>query len=158
MSVPGELEGCQSSLGAREPCSSPLSIPGRCGDASFWAATQKSDKAVVVSVEARGRSQTKQSTIPLSIPDDSVTVRVLYGKQLTRNFCTDVIFSPSQPKEEQSAIAGSGVIVLDPPKPSVNSSCGRTGGTLTLDGLVAKDGTRFAPITVTTRSIGCYAG
>jgi hypothetical protein len=50
---------------------------------------------------------------------------------------------------------GSGRLEVDPPLAA--SHCGAQ-GRLRLDGLVASDGTRFAPIDIRTKSIGCYAG
>jgi len=54
---------------------------------------------------------------------------------------------------------GEGSIALDPlPRGPDRDSCGTVSGTLELTGLEAEDGTTFAPIRVTSDSIGCYAG
>lgn len=133
-----------------------------CGEAYFWAATASGDVAVTVNIEARSRSAAEPTTYPLDLPDDEVTVRVLRGRDLPRNFCTDVIDGNAQPTSEVEVQSGTGSIVLDPLPPAGNSGCGTSdkepNGTLRLTGLVADDGTVFEPIEVETGSIGCYSG
>lgn len=68
-----------------------LTESGACGEAFFWAATPAGDVAVTVTVEADRRSSTERTTIPISLSDPAVIVEVLRGRQMTMNFCTDVI-------------------------------------------------------------------
>ena len=134
-----------------------LTQSGACGEAYFWAASENGAVAVTVSVEARDRSADEQTVIRFAVTDPGVEVKVLHGNQLHRNFCTDVIDGASEPKEAEAAAVGEGEIQLDPPGPEV-SSCGTTSGTLRLQGLEAESGLTFAPIDVSSESIGCYAG
>jgi hypothetical protein len=83
-----------------------------------------------------------------------VVGEILSGRALSRNFCTDMIDGSSMPKRKAAAIGGTGSITLDPKRPT---ACGST-GTLRLNGLVARDGTTFAPIEVRSSGIGCYSG
>ena len=136
-----------------EPTLVELTQSGACGDAYFWAATETGNRAVTVTVEARDRSDTEPTTIPVDLDD----VQILSGDHLDRNFCTDVLFTESEPQETLAATDGEGEIVLDPPLTAADNPCGAN-GTLTLDGLVAEDRTAFAPIEVSSDEIGCYAG
>ena len=123
-----------------------------CGEAFFWAATPRGELAVTAGVEARGRARDAPTTIDVSLPDPRITVTVLRGENLPRNFCTDVLDGSAEPRSSQAASRGTGAVVLAPP-----NGCG-VDGRLRLDGLVAADGTRFEPIRVRSSSIGCYAG
>lgn len=128
-----------------------------CGDAFFWAATENGDTAVVVAVEAPPRSQSVPTTYPLG-GANLAQVTVLHGTHLDRNFCTDVIDGNSQPTKTQKAMGGTGEITLGPSPRQAGGGCGTTAGSLTIAGLVAEDGTRFAPILVDSPNIGCYSG
>ena len=130
---------------------------GACGDAWFWAATASGDVAVTVSVDARRRSSTESTTLTIVADDPEVTIEVLRGTNLDANFCTDVVIEESEESWSGTATAGTGQITLEPTDPSQTSNCGAD-GTLRLDGLVADDGTTFAPIEVRSPYIGCYAG
>ena len=114
------------------------------------------DTAVVVSVEARSRSESVSTSYPLN-EEDLSQVAVLHGEHLDRNFCTDLIVTNWEPTSRQAAIAGAGEIVLAP-APASGQGCGATPGSLRLEGLVAQDGTRFAPIRVQSQNIGCISG
>jgi hypothetical protein len=128
-------------------------------DVEFWAATSSGDLAVQVSLDVTDRSSDSASTSEFVLPDDAVRVQVLEGTDLPRNFCTDAIDSAFQPKRRRSAKAGTGFITVEPPTPAgSNPACGSVAGQLTLTGLVADNGTTFAPITVHSRSVGCYSG
>jgi hypothetical protein len=136
-----------------------LTASGGCGDAFLWATTAEGDVAVTVSTEARDRSAAGPTTIDFDLPDPEVTVEVLRGEDLARNFCNDVILPSSRPTDTRRATAGTGAMVLDPPKdPGSYDNCGTASGRLRLRGLVAEDGTTFAPIDARTDQIGCYAG
>lgn len=141
------------------PSSAPVSLTdgAACGDAYFWVGTPAGDVAVAVTVEARDRSATDDTTIAFSVPDPEVAVTVLRGQDMARNVCTDVIDGASEPTSSAAAVAGEGEIVLGPVDPDGYESCG-TRGTLRLTGLEAPDGTTFAPIEVTSDEIGCYSG
>lgn len=136
-----------------------LELPksGACGEAIFWAASESGDVAVTVTVEAQRRSTDMRTTIPISLPSDTVTVRILRGRNLQANFCTDVINLAWQPTSSASPSTGDGSIVLDPAPPRFDG-CGGVEGTMHLNDLMADDGTAFAPISVTSMSIGCYSG
>lgn len=129
-----------------------------CGEAFFWAATKKGDTAVTVTIAAEPRSFVDDSYFSLTEYNIDLYVSVLRGKHLERNFCTDVIMGNWQPTSSQKAVKGTGEIVLGPASVHVGQGCGKTRGSLKLDGLVAEDGTRFAPITVESQNIGCLAG
>jgi hypothetical protein len=114
---------------------------------------------VTVLVDARDRSHEAPTTIDIAVPDPLVTVEVLSGHDLARNFCTDVIDGASEPRSHQPAQAGRGKVTLGAAPADLNAvACGAVTGELQLDGVVAEDGTTFAPITVTSASIGCYSG
>lgn len=98
------------------------------------------------------------TTIPISLPDPAVTVEVLRGEKLATNFCTDEINTAFEPATKQPATGGEGEVLLEPSTTSDPLSCGGAVGTLRLAGLVAEDGTTFAPVEVSSRSIGCKAG
>jgi hypothetical protein len=130
-----------------------------CGEVGFWASTASGDLAVQVSIDVADRATDSTTVTEFVLPDDAVQVQVLEGTNLPRNFCTDLIDSDSQPKRRRSATAGTGTITVEPRTPDgSNPVCGSAAGLLTLTGLVADDGTTFAPITVQTRSVGCYSG
>lgn len=144
-----------------DQASSPLELTAgdACGDAYFWATTDSGDVAVTVSIEARDRSPVEATTLEFVVPDAAVAVEVLEGENLARNFCTDVLDAASEPRGRQEAVAGEGTITLNPVTAGPDSfSCGSVWGELELTGLGAEDGTTFAPIRVTSDSIGCYAG
>jgi hypothetical protein len=131
---------------------------GACGDAFFWAESADGDTAVTVDVAySRPADLAVTLAIPFTLPDRSVKVRVLEGQDLSRNFCTDVIDMTSQPESTSPALVGHGRVTIAPP-PGNGNACGRTLGTLRLNGLVAEDGAEFSPITVESRNIGCYSG
>ena len=129
-----------------------------CGDVFFWAATKKGDTAVTVTITGKPRSFVARNFFALTEYNVDLYVSVLRGKHLERNFCTDVIMGNWQPTSSQKAVKGAGMIVLGPASEQVGQGCGKTRGTLKLDGLVAEDGTRFAPIKVVSQNIGCYPG
>lgn len=143
-----------------EPAEAPIELTAGdgCGDASFWgmARTDSGEIAVSVSIEARDRSTVDPTTWDFVVPDAGVTVEILQGQYLETYFCNDVRVG-SEPAR-QGAVAGAGTITLDP-RPEVPAArCGSVSGELELTGLVAADGTAFAPIRITTDSIGCYSG
>ena len=83
----------------------------------------------------------------------------LEGENLARNFCTDMLDAASEPKVRQDAVAGQGTITLEPmPEGPDSLSCGSVSGELELTDLEADNGTTFAPIRVTSDSIGCDSG
>lgn len=133
-----------------------LDQSGACGDTYFWAANETGDIAVTITVDARTRSDHAPTVIEFERPDDGLTIEVLRGSDLPRNFCNDVIDLDSEPTSTMPATAGSGEIVLEPPIDAANG-CGST-GSVRADGLTAQDGTTFEPIAITSDSIGCYAG
>ena len=136
-----------------------LTESGGCGNAFLWATTPEGDVAVTVTVEARDRSATEPTTIAIDLPDPDVTVKVLRGTDLASNFCTDLPRTGSHPTDTQDATAGTGSLVLDPtPDPGGSTSCGRASGHVRLRGVVASEGTRFAPIDARSDQIGCYSG
>lgn len=127
-----------------------------CGESWFWAASASGDVAVTVYTDTRGPSARTPVTVGFAIPDANVTIEILEGTNLPRNFCTDLPDLTSVPRKRLVAASGSGTIRLDPA--GGQSPCGTARGDLHLDGLVAEDGTSFAPITVASTSIGCYSG
>ncbi len=136
-----------------------LTAGDACGDAFFWATTRSGAVAVTVRIDAVDRSTTEETRREFTIPDPSVEVELLQGQNLGPNFCNDVIDPASEPRSSQAAVAGEGTITLDPaPAEDDPFGCGSTSGRLELTGLEAADGTVFAPIRLTSDSIGCYAG
>lgn len=107
---------------------------------------------MTVRVEARQRSTVDRTTIDVVPGDGDATIEILRGTNLHRNFCNDIISSEAEPTATLSAVAGSGVAILDPRRP------GPVSGSLTIDGLAADDGTTFAPIRIDSDRIGSYAG
>lgn len=168
--IPSALVGCTShtetnaeSQGATGEQPGVTSIDlvrsGACGDAFFWAESAAGDIAVTVDVTySRPANHEGTVAIPFSLPGNQVvSVEVLTGQNLSRNFCTDLVDMSSQPESTSPAVTGQGRVTVDS-SPSNGSGCGRTLGTLHLDGLVAKDGTEFSAITVESHDIGCYSG
>ncbi len=147
----------QGATGA--PAAINLVRSGACGDAFFWAESADGDTAVTAEVTySRPAGANPTVAIPFSLPGNrAVKVEVLTGRDLSRNFCTDVLDMSSQPESRSPAVAGEGRVTIDAP-PAKGNACGRTFGTLDLSGLVAEDGSVFSPITVQTRNIGCFAG
>jgi hypothetical protein len=135
-----------------------LTESGACGDAYFWATDASGDIAITVNVDAQDRSTSERTTIAFTVPDDEVEAQVLRGRDLARNFCTDVIDTESQPASTTDAVAGQGEIILQPAPEDGAYSCGSTNGTLEMSGFEAEDGTRFEPVIVASDDIGCYAG
>ena len=136
-----------------------LTAGDACGDVYFWAATKSGDIAVTVSFEARGRSGDEATTLGFVLPSPTVAVEVLEGDRLDRNFCTDVLDGGAEPRRRQAAVSGKGTVTLDPlPEGPDSVSCGSVAGELELRDLQAEDGTLFAPIRVSSDSIGCYSG
>ena len=136
-----------------------LTAGDACGDAWFWAATGSGDIAVTVSIDAVDRSSAEAMVQDFVLPDGTVTVQVLEGRGMRQNFCTDAVNGSAEPRERQGAVAGEGTIRLDPLPPGPDPmSCGSVAGELELTGLEAEDGTTFAPIRVSSHSIGCYSG
>lgn len=78
---------------------------------------------MTVDVEARERSSDEPTTIRISLPDDAVTAEMLEGRNLARNFCTDVLDVESEPTSTQAITAGEGEIVLDPAPDPSNTAC-----------------------------------
>ena len=144
-----------------DPSSPPVELTDgdACGDAWFWAATDSGDIAVTVSIDAVDRSSVTALAQEFVLPHAAVSVEVLEGENLQRNFCTDVLDGSAEPRERQGAVAGEGTIRLDPLPPGLDPmGCGSVSGELELTGLQAADGTTFAPIRVRSDSIGCYSG
>jgi hypothetical protein len=67
--------------------------------------------------------------------------------------CTDALDMASEPTERLSATDGRLEIRV-----TRGTGCGTATGTMHLTGLVADDGTAFAPADVTSESLGCYSG
>jgi hypothetical protein len=126
---------------------------GACGT-FFWASTAAGDIAVTFYIEARKRSTTQPLARELALPDSSVEVSVERGTDLPRDMCTDIPVPESVPTSSHEVTEGSAQITLEP-RPSLPS--GHASGTVRLTGVVADDGTRFAPITMTSNCIDCDA-
>lgn len=135
-----------------------LAEVGACGDAFVWAATAADDVAVTVVVAQRDRSSGEPTTIRFELPDPAVTVQVLRGRDLSRNFCTDLPDLASVPASTEPVAVGAGKLVLDPQATDGGSSCGDAEVELSLTGLRLDDGTAFAPVAATATGLGCYAG
>ena len=147
------ISGCADGAPAGRPTAKvALTRSGACGDAFFWAVTGTGELAVTVSVEARDRSTDGPTTLRFELPDDRVSVAVLRGSKLARNLCTDDLDTGAQPESTGAPTAGNVTITLDP-----STGCGTTDGSLRVDGLTG-DGIAFAPIAVTSDSIGCFSG
>ena len=153
-------EDDQGAAGEPSPATAiDLARTGACGEAFFWAESAAGDIAVTADV-TYSRPTDAQGTvaIPFTLPgNQAVTVQVLTGQDLSRNFCTDLPAQSSEPDNTSPAVAGQGRVTIAPP-PSNGNACGRTLGTLHLSGLVAENGAEFSPITVESRDIGCYSG
>lgn len=134
-----------------------LTKSGGCGDAFFWAESESGEIAVTITVDAFSRSAEAPTTISIVLPDPAIDVEILTGHSLSTNFCTDVLEASAFPDTTMTAVAGTGEITLDAAKP-IAEACGSTNGILKLNGLIAGDGTTFAPIDITSPMIGCYAG
>jgi hypothetical protein len=146
------LGGCGGDGGADEPLV--LSNGEACGEVFFWAATTDGSAAVTLYVDVRDRAV----ATTYDLPDPAVTVEVLRGRNLPRNFCTDVLDSESEPTGRSSASAGRVELEVSPSNAPGGPTCGSADGTVRVTGLVAEDGSTFAPFEVTSASIGCVAG
>jgi hypothetical protein len=131
-----------------------LSETGACGEAFFWAANPEGTLAVTLTVEVRKRSTTAPTTIDFTVPDPRVNVEIERGRGILGALCSDVITPSFHVDSRPVAVKGKGRVTVDP---SLAKGCGAK-GRMHLDGLVSRDGTRFAAIDVSTKSIGCYAG
>ena len=146
----------------RDGAAVPTSAPGpevqltRFGACStfFWASTAAGDIAVTFYVDARNRSTTQPYTLEVKLPNKSVEVSVERGTDLPRNMCSDIPVPVSVPTSSRAVTEGMGQIRLDP-RPVAPTAY--ASGTVRLTGVVADDGTRFAPITMTTSCVDCYA-
>lgn len=107
---------------------------------------------MTVRVEARNRSTVDRTTIDVVPGGDDSTIEIRRGTNLHWNFCNDVISREAEPTATHSAVAGSGVAVLDPRR------SGPVSGSVIIEGLEAVDGTTFAPIRIESDRIGSYAG
>lgn len=125
-----------------------------CGEVFFWAAGGSGDVAVTVSADVVDRAADGPTRLEYRLPDPRVEVLVLTGRDLTANFCTDAIDGASEPTGTQEVTAGTVTLDLDPP----GEECGESDGRLRIDGLVAADGTRFAPVDVSSGFVGCNVG
>ncbi len=150
--------GCTSAAAPPEDLSLPAT--GGCGDAYFWAATADGDVAVTVYAELRNRATAEPTTLEFTVPDGAIQIEVLRGENLPRNFCTDLADMRSEPASVGTAASGSGSIRLAPPAPCLSSGTDVVAaqGDLSLNDLIAEDGTTFAPVSVSTHYIGCYSG
>jgi hypothetical protein len=159
------LTACTTTTaGSGSPASTPA-VPGRpggvalpdggaCGEVFFWAASASGDVAVTVSVDVTDRPVDGPTHLRFGLPDAEVDVAVLTGRDLPDNFCTDVIDSRSEPTGTQEVTAGTVTLDVDPP----GEECGESDGRLRIDGLVAADGTAFAPVDVRSGLVGCNVG
>lgn len=135
-----------------------LTRSGGCGDAFLWAATEDGTVAIQVSVEVPSHSTVDPTVVEIDLPDPEVDAVLLRGDgDLTRNFCVDVLDTASEPTETVPLIAGTGGIVTGP-VPTDVPLCGEVDGSMELEGVVAEDGTRIAPVRAETTAIGCIAG
>lgn len=150
-------DGDSSNTTPLPPSPIELTKSGACGDAFFWAESESGEIAVTVYVEAHTRAADAPTTISLALPDPAIDVEILTGHNLSRNFCTDLPDSGSNPVTRVTPVAGTGEIMLDALLP-LTEACGSTTGTLRLEGLTTGNGTTFAPIEITSKVIGCYSG
>ena len=137
-----------------------LGLPqsGGCGDAYFWLATADGSVAVTFTVDLDDRSTQAPTTASFDLPSPDITATLWRGRDLPRNFCTDVIDSRSEPTRSSPIEAGHVEITVDPRNPDLASPCGDVHGSIRVNELRAEDGTTFATTTGETDSIGCYAG
>ncbi|MGY1744056.1 hypothetical protein [Blastococcus sp. SYSU D00695] len=125
-----------------------------CRDVFFWAATASGELAVTVTVDVADRPADGPTEVSARLPDPGVTVEVLRGPgDLTVDLCTDALVGV-EPTGRQSAVAGDLAMTVDPP----GEDCGESDGRLRIEGLVAEDGTAFAPIDVVSVLVGCNVG
>jgi len=134
-----------------------LSRSGGCAEVWLWAADESGAVVVSVVADLSDRSALEPTTITATLPDDSVEVEVLHGSDLTANLCTDVLDPASEPSTTSPAIEGRVEVTVDPVRDHADA-CGRTAATFRIDGLVADDGTTFAPISGASDEIGCTSG
>ncbi|MEZ5138233.1 MAG: hypothetical protein R2702_17125 [Acidimicrobiales bacterium] len=132
-----------------------LTRHGNCGEGWFWAANAEGSIAVTARVDGRDRATDEPTTWSFDEPDGEVTVELLRGDDLPRNFCTDVIDAGSQPRSTLAAVAVRGAIRMDPPGPT--EGCG-VEGELRIDELRGPDDERVAPFAYADDGIGCYSG
>ncbi|WP_029431541.1 hypothetical protein [Blastococcus sp. URHD0036] len=125
-----------------------------CAEVFFWAASDDGEVVVTVSADLADRPAAGPSESTYELPDPEVTVTVLTGPgDLTQDLCTDVLVGP-EPTGRQEAVAGTVHLTVDPP----GEACGSSDGRLRIGGLVAEDGTAFAPVDVSSVLVGCNVG
>ncbi|SEP07480.1 hypothetical protein [Trujillonella endophytica] len=125
-----------------------------CGEVTFWAASESGEVVVTVTVDVADRPAGEPSEFGYELPDPAVLVTVHSGPgDLSENFCTDVLLGP-EPTLRQDVVAGTVALTVDPP----GEDCGDSDGRLRVEGLVAEDGTTFAPIDVSSGLVGCNVG
>lgn len=130
-----------------------LTVHGACG-AQFWAATAEGDVALRITLDEVDRSTSEATTLDVAVPDPAVTIEVLRGRDLTRNFCTDALDSTSNPTSTEPATAGSGQIVVAAAEPN----CGTLNGSVSLTNLATADGTTFSALSFEASGPVCYGG
>ena len=135
-----------------------LTRSGGCGEAYLWAATEDGTTVVTVSVEVPRWSTTDPVVIDVDLDDPVTEAMLLRGDaDLTRNLCVDVIDADAEPDTTTAIVAGIGELEIGPIPTDVDP-CGHATGTLTLDDVVAEDGTRIGSVRAETDGIGCYSG
>lgn len=143
-----------------------LTKTGACGNARFWAASADGKVAIVVEVGAMDRStdQPLESDIdgpgPSMVdagspPSGEISVRVDRGINLFRLYCTDLPGNARRTSRD-AATKAAGWVVLEPPSRAHGSP--PVHGTLRIEGVEARDGTRFDPVDISTSSIGALSG
>jgi hypothetical protein len=130
-----------------------LTRSGGCADVFLWASDDDGSVVVTVAADVADRSSTGSASLVATLPDDALAVEVLHGSDLTRNLCTDVLDPAAEPAATSPATEGRVELTIDPDR-----GCGATDATFRIDGLVADDGSTFAPIRGTTDDVGCVAG
>jgi hypothetical protein len=126
-----------------------------CGDAFFWATNADDTVAVSVGVDQHDRTTSGQTTASYDVGDPGLDVKVLRGDHLSGTFCTDMMVG--EPVRSVTPASAGHVAVLLDPQVDGFGACGKTQGTVTVSDLVG-DGLTFAPFSISTRNIGCYAG
>jgi hypothetical protein len=144
-----------------EPSGERMTTGGGCGEVTFWALSASGELAVTVSVDVRHRSSEQPTTVPVAAGDPDVSIGIMRGHKLRELLCNDAFSGEAVVTWRGSATAGRGYLTVDPWQPADWPEgwprCGGT-GVLHLTGLVAGDGTRFAPLDVQTHDLGCYPG
>jgi hypothetical protein len=126
---------------------------GVCGEVFFWAATGDGTRAITVEA-ADGWDQSEELAMSFTLPDNSVSVKLVEGTNLDEYFCTDLPGADAKTADTVSLTTGSGEMRLDAPR----AICLERSGQLSLSDLATQTGEVLPALEIDALGVGCTAG